>query len=407
MNILHITAQKPNSTGSGVYMCGIIKGFEELGYKQGVIAGIDIEDDELCFSNDISFYPVKFRTKELDFDLVGMSDSMPYNSTRYRDLNLDMVEKFKGEFSRKIKEAINNFKPDLIICHHLYLLTALTREIVKDIKIFGLCHGTCLRQLGNIDLEKEYIISNIGKLDKILALHSKQKHIIKEIFAVDESKVEVIGSGYNKDIFYDKEYELDDRVINFTYAGKICKSKGLKSLVKSISKLDYSKNSIQLNIVGNGSDIQQYEEIIEETKKSPFKIEFLGRLDQNQLSEIFNKSHIFILPSFYEGLPVVVLEALACGSQVITTDIDGVKDWMGDEINNSGKIDYVKLPRMKGQGIPVEEDLERFEDDLYKAIKIRTNNLINRKSKINNINMNNKTWNGLSLRISEIIENRL
>ena len=63
MNILHIITQKPNSTGSGIYMSGMIKGFDKLGYSQGVIAGIDKEDSINCFDDNIKFYPVIYNTK--------------------------------------------------------------------------------------------------------------------------------------------------------------------------------------------------------------------------------------------------------------------------------------------------------------------------------------------------------
>ena len=44
MNILHVSAQKPDSTGSGIYMSGIINGMEKLCDKQALVAGIDIGD---------------------------------------------------------------------------------------------------------------------------------------------------------------------------------------------------------------------------------------------------------------------------------------------------------------------------------------------------------------------------
>ncbi|SJN83308.1 glycosyltransferase family 4 protein [Clostridioides difficile] len=204
MKILHIITQKPNSTGSGIYLSGMIKGFEKIGHKQAVIAGIDVNDDVNCFPSEVSFYPVKYNCGELNFPVVGMSDSMPYESTRYKDLNIDMINRLKYQFKVNIDKAMNDFKPELIICHHLYLLTAFVREMVKDIKVMSICHGTCLRQLNTIDLEKEYIIANIRKLDLIFALHENQKYDIIKTFGVSESKVVVIGSGYNDDIFYNK-----------------------------------------------------------------------------------------------------------------------------------------------------------------------------------------------------------
>ena len=60
-----------------------------------------------------------------------------------------MTEQFLNSFGKVLKQALDEFKPDLIICHHLYLLTALAREITPDEsaqntnkpRIVGICHG--------------------------------------------------------------------------------------------------------------------------------------------------------------------------------------------------------------------------------------------------------------------------
>ncbi len=394
MNILHITTQKPNSTGSGVYMCGMINGFKKLGYNQAVIAGIDKEDNT-TFDKDISYYPVKYNTDKLDFDVVGMSDIMPYKSTKYRDLNTDMVNKLKNAFEHNIKKAIDEFKPDLIICHHLYLLTAFIREIVKDIKVVGICHGTCLRQLNSHDLEKEYIIDNIKKLDLVYALHKEQRKEIIDLFDIEESKVLVLGSGYDEKMFYTDTNRLENDIINITYAGKVCRAKGLESFIKSLKYLNLDKNKLKINIVGDGNDKEEYQEIFKLATKSNYNINFLGKIEQKKLSSLFRKSHIFVLPSFYEGLPLVVIEALASGCNVVTTDILGVKDWIGKDINESLKIQYINLPRMKSIGVPFKEDLESFEKDISNSIDNTINNIIKYDTRNKTINMSDKTWLGV------------
>ena len=130
---------------------------------------------------------------------------------------------------------------------------------------------------------------------------------------------------------------------------------------------------------------------------------FLGKLEQRDLAELFNRSQIFVLPSFYEGLPVVVLQALSCGTDVITTDILGVKEWIGSEINNSGKIEYVSLPFMEKEGIPKDEELYDFENNLYNAIDSKIQSLLNNSNKKTSVDMSKKTWDGLAYRINEVI----
>lgn len=100
MRILSITAQKPHSTGSGVYLTGLVKGFAALGHEQAVVAGV-YEEDEMHFPEGTRVYPVYYKTESLPFPIAGMSDEMPYESTIYSRMTEDMVDAFKGYFWRK------------------------------------------------------------------------------------------------------------------------------------------------------------------------------------------------------------------------------------------------------------------------------------------------------------------
>ncbi|MDR1017119.1 MAG: glycosyl transferase family 1, partial [Lachnospiraceae bacterium] len=86
MKILSVTAQKPNSTGSGVYLTELVKAWDNMGISQAVIGGIS-KDEKDDFKNGIiagvKFYPVLHETKSLNFPVCGMSDSMPYKATKY------------------------------------------------------------------------------------------------------------------------------------------------------------------------------------------------------------------------------------------------------------------------------------------------------------------------------------
>ena len=72
MKILSITAQKPHSTGSGVYLTGLVKGFAALGHEQAVVAGV-YEEDEMHFPEGTRVYPVYYKTESLPFPIAGMS----------------------------------------------------------------------------------------------------------------------------------------------------------------------------------------------------------------------------------------------------------------------------------------------------------------------------------------------
>lgn len=383
-------------------MCGVINGFKDLGYKQAVIAGISFYDDENVFDKEMKFYPVKYNTTQMPFDVLGMSDVMPYKSTRYRDLNKEMIKTIKENYKDIIKKAVKEFKPEIIICNHLYLITALVREIIKDIPVYCICHGTCLRQFKNNDLEKEYILKNIRSLDGIFALHDQQKKDIINTFSIDENKVHILGSGYSDDIFF-WEKEIDNNCINITFAGKICKSKGIQSFIRAIDMLNYKKEFITVNVVGDCGSKEEYEETLDMCNNMEVDINFVGKVKQTKLANIFRNTHIFVLPSFYEGLPLVVVEALACGSNVVTTDLPGLKNYLGKEINNSKKITYVELPPMQSIDKPYEKYLSIFEKNLKNAISYNIDCIIKNNTRNKFLDMKSKSWKSLAYRINNLI----
>ena len=128
MRILSITAQKPNSTGSGVYLTELVKEYAAQGHEQAVVAGI-YQDDVVELPKGVGFYPVYFESEKLPFPIVGMSDEMPYRSTRYCDMTPKMTDQFQKTFLEVIDSAIREFVPELILCHHLYLLTAIVNHL--------------------------------------------------------------------------------------------------------------------------------------------------------------------------------------------------------------------------------------------------------------------------------------
>ena len=133
MKILSVTAQKPDSTGSGIYLTELVRGFKKKGITQSVIAGVT-KADQVCLPEGVSFYPVYFESEQLPYPITGMSDEMPYPSTRYSDLTEEMTETFRNAFGEVLKKAVEELDPDVILCHHLYLLTAIVRELFPDKK---------------------------------------------------------------------------------------------------------------------------------------------------------------------------------------------------------------------------------------------------------------------------------
>lgn len=367
MKILSITAQKPHSTGSGVYLTELVKGFTKLGHEQAVIAGI-YEEDVTEFPEGVKLFPVVFRTKSLPFAITGMSDEMPYESTRYQDMTDEMSRQFRLAFAECILQAVEEFRPELILCHHLYALTALVRELLPDMAVTAVCHGSDLRQIHKNSWRRQEIISGIRKLDAVFALHEVQRREIVELYDMEPDKVHVIGTGYNNDIFGPGAEESgSSRRGRILFAGKLSEKKGVKSLLRAFGYMG-DVEILEITLAGSTGNDKEQREIERLAEVCPVRTVFAGRIPQNELAQQMREHEVFVLPSFYEGLPLVVVEALACGEKVVCTDLPGIRDWLDEHVRRHG-VEFVEPPEIRGGDEPVEETLPAFERRLARAIE--------------------------------------
>ena len=392
--ILNILAQRPDKTGSGMYLQALVKEADKNGYKQAVIAGISAKDKQVTFSskNPITFFPVIFETSNLPFPIVGMSDVMPYESTKYKDLSIDMLKKWKISFSSVIKKAIDEFNPDIIICHHLWILTALVKELYPNKKIIAFCHGTDLRQFESFKnstnpISKEilnYVITNCNNLEALIVSHKDEKMRVIESYKINKNKVYIAGTGFNPDTFYINEKKINSNKIKIVYAGKLSYSKGVPFLINSINLIKKYVNNIELYLAGSGAGDETISIIkLCNHNSCNFNINVLGSISQKKLSDLFRECDILVLPSLYEGLPLVLIEAMACGLKIVCTELPGIKEWMGETINNSSIIEYVPMPKLKNIDTIVPEEIPNFEHNLALFIEkqIKNDLVINTKLK--------------------------
>lgn len=367
MKILSVTAQKPDSTGSGVYLAELVKTFAKLGHEQAVVAGV-YKDDLVQLPEGVKLYPLYFKSEELPFAIAGMSDEMPYESTVYGQMTSAMVEVFEQAFVRRLKSAVEEFAPDVIICHHLYLVTSLVRETFPEHKVFGFCHNTDLRQMKKIPLRRTFIRSQIPKLNAIFALHEEQKKEIASIYGADMAKIKVVGAGYNQTVFHRlDEIEKSEEIYRFIFAGKLSEKKGIVSLLKSLSYLPWKREEAEVVLAGGYGNQAEYDMIRTLAKEAPYEVRFLGKLSQEELAREYNKSHIFVLPSFSEGMPLTMIEAMSCGCKVVITDLPGIRQWIDGRITKA-PVFYVRPPEMVNADEPIPKDLVRFEKELAEKI---------------------------------------
>ena len=403
MKILHVIAQLPKQTGSGVYFTNVIQ-YMQQNHENAAVFGIQ-DDIKLNLDESIKTYPVEFKSEKLNFPIVGMSDEMPYDFTKYSDMTHNMIEDWTNEFTKQLKKVKQEFKPDVIVSHHCWMLSSLVLDIFDKTPVLLLNHGTDIRQT-NLNPELFMTcVNNLNRAKKVLALSKKDVEPIFDIFEIDKDKIVVMGGGYNSNIFYRRKEDPHNERITLLFAGKLSHAKGVYELCKAFKKLEEKYDNLELTLVGD-VDIETKIELWDQTANS-LHFDLHNTSCQKNLSNKMRASDIYVLPSYYEGLGLIAIEALGCGMRVVVTEIEGLIQTLDDEINNSTAIEFVKMPRLKTIDKPYESEIEPFVDRLAQAIEkqiIRVQNQEPIPEKIHELVLNH-SWDHIMLEIeNELME---
>lgn len=358
LKILQILSQRPEQTGSGQYVRSIIKEGTKAGHDMYLIASESsrspLEDLPLPKT---SCELVRFETDRLPFRIPGMSDVMPYSHSRFRDMSEGEFERYRGAFSEAILKSIDRFRPDILHCHHLWIVTALAANLCGSIPTVATCHGTDLRQMAILPKQAKYVIGGCQSLKKIMALTSVQKLEIHSTTGIDFNRISVVGGGFDHSLFKPEE-SLICPPIRIAYAGKISEAKGIHWLAEALSGIDLPW---ELHVAGSGEG-EEGDRCIDRLRRLGEKSVLHGRISPERVAKLMRESHIFVLPSLHEGLPLVLLEAIASGCRIVATDLPGVKELLSRFSGNWFSI--VRTPHTKDGNLPSDFSEPTFTEEL-------------------------------------------
>lgn len=366
MKILHVISQRPDSTGSGIYLQQIITRAARAGHENFLVCGLGADDtvnlDGLEIHNRIS---VKFQTPMNPGLIVGMSDVMPYPSRTFRSLDAAALKQYREHFRNALISAAKRFTPDIIHSHHLWLVTALITETLPGIPTATSCHGSDLRQFSQCPHLQNIVSTACSKIDTICALSGHQKKLICSIFQMKPDRIAITGAGFDKTLFHPdtSTHKATDRPLQILYAGKLSRAKGVVWLLKALSRL--RQFPFHLHLAGSGHGIE-YEQCFQEATHIQNRVSFHGSLPQHALAELMRQTDLLLLPSLFEGLPLVILEALACGCRVIATDLPGMQE-IAYHVDHEF-LTLVHTPNVTDIDTTTLDDEKRFVTDLQTAL---------------------------------------
>lgn len=162
----------------------------------------------------------------------------------------------------------------------------------------------------------------------IIAPSSAIKAYLMKFEGVRADKISVIRHGIEIDKFLNNRIFDDKKEIILGFMGRLTEQKGVDLLIGALSKLRNQK--IVCRIAGQGELRETLEKQIVENDLAD-KVSLVGQIKDSK--NFFDELDIFILPSRWEGLGIVILEAALSGLPVIASNIDGIKEVIENGIN--------------------------------------------------------------------------
>jgi len=362
MRILHLISQTPDFTGSGKFIQQIITRARSRGHENFLVAGCqgDFTPDPDLIAPDHTLL-VRFDHRDLPFPVAGMSDAMPYESTVFSCMSREDLSLYRKVFQAAVTRAVDRFKPDLIHSHHLWILSSLACEVIEeraqDLPLVTTCHGTCLRQHILCPHISDVVTPHLTRIDRVMALNPSQQEEIMACFGFSREQVPVITGGYDDSLFLPGG-KPGGRV-EMVYAGKLCRAKGVPWLLKSLERLD--SLDFHLHLAGGGAGDER-QTCLALALDLGDRVTVHGPLSHQDLAALMGRSHLFILPSFFEGVPLVLMEALACGCRVLATDLPGAREILSDRDNPMVRL--ISLPPLETIDAPYKKDEPVLEETL-------------------------------------------
>lgn len=141
-------------------------------------------------------------------------------------------------------------------------------------------------------------------------------------------KMEVIPLGVDPKFFKRKKGKQTS-LLQLLTVGRLVSVKGFYLLMEAVRQLREKGKNISLEIVGEGPEREGLERFVADHALNPH-VHFKGALNQKRTLEAYQKADIFCLPSFSEGVPVVLMEAMAMEIPCVATRITGIPELIQD-----------------------------------------------------------------------------
>lgn len=265
-------------------------------------------------------------------ELLTLKSECPYDIFPFKEFNFpyknSILIKLKFFFFSFFYILKNNYKVVVLPNLYFYSVLLVSVKYFKNIEFVG---RVCANELIHIKNGPFFRKVLFNKIDRLIVLNKDS--IINSInLGFKNNNIFLIP---NPVISQDRDKLKKDKDIDILFVGEINPRKGVHVLLDAFFNLNSNlSNPFNLCIVGPVTDFNYFNDLkIKYNIQNSHLITLLGRLDKETLNEIYTRTKVFVLPSFSEGMPNVLLEAMSFGIAVIGSSIPGIVENIEDGKN--------------------------------------------------------------------------
>lgn len=234
--------------------------------------------------------------------------------------------------SRALTPRVRAFAPDVVLAYWVYpdgnaaLRTA--RRIGVPCVVGALGSDIHVRS----GITEHLTRSTIAQADALLTVSENMRQTAIARFGARPDKVHTIVNGFDTRVFHPRDqtamrrkFGLEPGIRLILYVGRFVEAKGIRELIAAFQSIAANDPSARLAMVGDGVMRDDLSRIVAERGLAD-KVLLPGGMEPEAVAEWIGASDVLTLPSWSEGYPNVLVEALACGRPVVATDVGGTRE---------------------------------------------------------------------------------
>jgi len=171
---------------------------------------------------------------------------------------------------------------------------------------------------------KKRVAETLASADLIIVLSKQWKD---NILGISKGcNMEVL---YNPTVIRKENTHSESKSIRVVFMGRLGKRKGIYDIIEAAKHID--NTNVEIQLYGDGN-LEQFEKLIKDANLQGV-VKIMGWVSGFKKEEVLKNSDIFILPSYNEGLPMSILEAMAYGLPIISTPVGGISEAVEDGVS--------------------------------------------------------------------------